>query len=51
MERKHRNRKSERTEPSPQPIEPELERPLEEDEEHARTPASEPPRDKRSDDL
>jgi hypothetical protein len=44
-----RNRKSEKPEPPQQPIEPEMEKTPDHD--HSRDPATEPPKEKRVDDL
>jgi len=44
-----RSRKSEHPEPPEQPIQPEMQKTP--DVEHSRDPATEPPKDKRSDDL
>ena len=46
-----RKRHSERPEPQEQPIEPEMERRPEQDDNHGRMPATEPPKHKRVDNL
>ena len=46
-----RKRNSEKQEPQHQPIEPEMQKRPGQDEEHGRDPATEPPKEKRRDDL
>jgi len=46
-----RKRNSEKPEPQHRPIEPEMQKRPGEDEEHSRDPATEPPKEKRRDDL
>lgn len=46
-----RKRNSEKPQPQEHPVEPEMERRPQQEEEHSRTPATEPPKKKRSDEL